>query len=82
MKLYPGIFLFIILCSCSSQEEQSSPNIIYIMTDQQAFDAKSCAGKPLVHTTALDGLAEDGIRFEKAYCAYPLCVPSRAAIFT
>jgi arylsulfatase A-like enzyme len=82
MKLYPGIFLIIILFGCSNQEEQTAPNIIYIMTDQQAFDAMSCAGNPLVSTPALDGLAEDGIRFEKAYCAYPLCVPSRAAMFT
>lgn len=52
------------------------------MTDQQAFDAMSCAGNELVSTPALDRLAADGLRFENAYCAFPLCVPSRASMFT
>lgn len=84
MKLNTYIFLPLILLfhGCTGKEEQAPPNIIYIMTDQQASDAMSCAGNPLVSTPALDRLAEDGVRFEKAYCAYPLCVPSRAAIFT
>ena len=80
--------LFTILCACllpggcSTGEITSPPNIVYIMTDQQAFDAMSCAGNELVHTPALDALAASGLRFENAYCAFPLCVPSRAAMFT
>ena len=70
------------LSACTNQEVESRPNIIYIMTDQQAFDAMSCAGNELVSTPGLDRLAADGVRFENAYCAFPLCVPSRAAMFT
>lgn len=79
---------FIIICACilfqgcSTGEVSDRPNIIYVMTDQQAFDAMSCAGNELVYTPALDQLAADGLRFENAYCAFPLCVPSRAAMFT
>ena len=80
--IYYVILMLLLAPACSKLDETVKPNIIYIMTDQQAFDAMSCAGNPLVQTPALDRLAADGIRFEQAYCAYPLCVPSRAAMFS
>lgn len=76
------LFLGLAFSACTKQLGPERPNIIYIMTDQQAFDAMSCAGNELVHTPSMDLLASRGIRFEQAYCAYPLCVPSRAAMFT
>ncbi|MCK5136786.1 MAG: sulfatase-like hydrolase/transferase [Bacteroidales bacterium] len=73
---------WIVSGGCSMSEEPSPPNIIYVMTDQQAFDAMSSAGNEQVYTPALDRLAASGLRFENAYCVFPLCVPSRAAMFT
>ena len=58
------------------------PNILYIFTDQQCAFAMSCAGNGHVHTPKLDALASRGVRFERAYCAQPVCVPSRAAMHT
>jgi len=58
------------------------PNIVYIMTDQQFGGAMSCTGNPYLRTPAMDRLAGMGTRFEKAYCAFPLCVPSRTAMFS
>ena len=58
------------------------PNLVYIFTDQQSADAMSCAGNPYVRTPALDSLAQRGVRFERAYSAYPLCTPARASMFT
>ncbi len=58
------------------------PNILYIFTDQQSADATSCAGNPELETPALDRLAASGVRFERAYCTYPLCTPARASMFT
>lgn len=58
------------------------PNIIYIFTDQQHHAAMSCVGTPGIHTPNLDRLAAEGVRFSRAYCAYPLCTPSRAAMFS
>ncbi len=53
------------------------------MTDQQSFDAISCvAGSRWFHTPHLDALAEGGTRFDRAYCANPLCVPSRTSMFS
>lgn len=61
---------------------QQKPNIIYIMTDQHSAHALSCAGNTDVNTPAIDRLADHGVRFNNAYCAFPLSGPSRAAMFT
>ena len=58
------------------------PNILFIMTDQQHSRMLSCAGNVYLHTPAMDSLAQDGIRFEKAFCTNPVCVPSRTSMAT
>ena len=59
------------------------PNIVLIMTDQQFADAMSCTmGRRHINTPNMDSLAASGMLFTKAYCANPLCVPSRTSIFT
>ena len=52
------------------------PHIIFLMTDQQRWDALGCVD-PLVQTPHLDRLAASGVRFEQAVCQAPMCVPSR-----
>ncbi len=42
----------------------------------------SCTGNKYVKTPAMDSLAKAGVRFEKAYCSNPICVPSRFSMFT
>jgi arylsulfatase A-like enzyme len=42
----------------------------------------SGAGNPDLSTPAMDSLASDGVRFENAYCTFPLCTPARASMFT
>jgi choline-sulfatase len=42
----------------------------------------SCTGNEWVHTPAMDGLALGGLRFERAYCTNPVCVPSRFSLQT
>lgn len=58
------------------------PNVLFITTDQQHAGMLSCAGNPYLKTPALDGLAAGGVRFERAYCANPVCVPSRFSMMT
>ncbi len=61
----------------------AKPNILLIMTDQQFADAMSCRiGNAYISTPAMDSLARRGTVFERAYCANPLCVPSRTSMFT
>lgn len=58
------------------------PNILLIVSDQHAPGVMGCAGDPIVRTPNLDALAARGTRFENAYCAAPLCVPSRMTMLT
>jgi len=58
------------------------PNILFVMTDQQSANMMSCSGTSWVNTPNLDKLANNGIRFSRAYCGNPVCVPSRFSIFT
>jgi len=58
------------------------PNILFIFSDQQRADMLSCAGNKYLKTPAMDSLAAGGVRFERAYCANPVCVPSRFAMMT
>lgn len=58
------------------------PNIIIITTDQQRTDSLSCYGSTFTDTPHLDKFASEGICFERAYCANPVCTPARASIFT
>jgi arylsulfatase A-like enzyme len=58
------------------------PNIIIITTDQQRTDTLGCYGSTFVDTPHLDQMANDGVRFTRAYCTNPVCTPSRASIFS
>jgi len=58
------------------------PNILFILTDQQSFSMMSCMGNQYVKTPAIDSLAKDGIRFDRAYCTNPVCTPSRFSLLT
>ncbi len=73
--------LFLIVFTAQSQTK-SSPNILLIITDQQTAEAMSAVGNKDLRTPAMDKLAANGVRFTKAYCAQPLCTPSRSSIMS
>ena len=59
------------------------PNILLIITDQQSANAMSCRmGNDFINTPAMDSIAAHGLLFTRAYCVHPLCVPSRASLFS
>jgi choline-sulfatase len=58
------------------------PNFVVIMSDQHSPHVLGCAGDGVVRTPNLDRLAARGVRFSSAYCAFPLCVPSRTVFMT
>ena len=62
--------------------QRGLPNILYIFTDQQFAGAMSCAGNERVRTPAMDRLAARGTMFTEAYCASPVCSPSRGSMLT
>lgn len=55
------------------------PNILFIQVDQLMVDALRCHGGQAI-APALDRLADGGVVFERAYCNFPLCSPSRASM--
>ena len=57
-------------------------NVLMLMSDQHKPNALSIDGDPLAVTPHLDKLARASVRFDNAYCTSPICVPSRASIFT
>ncbi|MBT3272977.1 MAG: sulfatase-like hydrolase/transferase [Spirochaetales bacterium] len=60
----------------------TSPNILYIMTDQQRFDTIAALGNSLIYTPNLDRLVERGISFTNAYSTCPVCIPARYTVRT
>ena len=58
------------------------PNLLIIMTDQQAPQFSGPYGDPIVKTPTLDGLASEGVVFENAYTNCPICVPARMSYMT
>jgi choline-sulfatase len=56
------------------------PNLVLIMADQLAASFLPAYGHPVVRAPNLDALARAGTVFESAYCASPLCAPSRFAM--
>jgi choline-sulfatase len=58
------------------------PNIIFILTDQQSATMMSCTGNPWLKTPAMDYIAKNGIRFERAYSTNPVCSPARVGFMT
>ena len=81
--LFLSATLFANLSSASATEPPQKPrNVLFIITDQQRWDAMSCAGNTVLKTPNLDKLAQQGARFTSFYSACPVCVPARTAILT
>ena len=58
------------------------PNIILILSDDQAWTDYGFMGHEVIQTPHLDKLAASGLRFDRGYVAAPLCRPSLASMVT
>ncbi len=62
--------------------ETNRPNVLFIQSDQHCAAVTGCYGDPVARTPNLDGLAARGVVMDAAYCASPICVPSRSSLLT
>ncbi len=58
------------------------PNIIFLLTDDQRWDAMGAMGNPIIQTPHLDKLARQGLMFKNAYVTTSICCVSRASILS
>lgn len=65
-----------------AQKVDKRPNIVYIMSDDHAYQAISAYGHALNHTPNIDRLAKEGLLFKRASVTNSLCAPSRAVLLT
>lgn len=79
-KISLALILFTVGTAYS--QDKSAPNILLIMTDQQAWDAVGYAGNKMIKTPHLDRLASEGVNFSHAVTPCPVCVPARTSILT
>ena len=60
---------------------ETTPNILFLMTDQQRWDAMGCSGD-WVQTPNLDRIASEGTRFTNCVTTSPVCIPTRLSLAT
>jgi arylsulfatase A-like enzyme len=81
-----GIFLIglILATSCNSDKIQKKqrPNIIFMMSDDHAYQAISAYSDKLINTPNIDRIAKEGMLFTNACVTNSICAPSRAVILT
>lgn len=56
------------------------PNLVFLLPDQLRYDFLSCYGASFIETPNIDSLAAEGVRYQRAYSAHPVCVPARVSL--
>ncbi len=56
--------------------------ILFITTDQQRYDSLGCNGGTVARTPVVDGLARDGMNYQRAYNQNTVCMPARSTMLT
>jgi uncharacterized sulfatase len=77
----PVLTLIALICLAPQVRAEAKPNVLFIAVDDMNNDL-GCYGHPTVRSPNIDRLAKQGVRFDKAYCQYPICGASRTSVMT
>jgi len=80
--IFVGLIGVILLGSCAQQKVKKQPNIVFIMSDDHAYQAISAYGHELNNTPNIDRIANEGALFTRGYVTNSICAPSRAVMLT
>ncbi|MEO0507952.1 MAG: sulfatase [Bacteroidota bacterium] len=85
--VFTSICITLLVCYYGDQTKEipkktKRPNIIFIMSDDHAYQAISAYGSQLIETPNIDKIANDGMLFTNACVTNSICAPSRATILT
>ena len=88
-KIVFSIIIFFVLFSAFSSYKRNDrskhagrPNILFIMSDDHAYQAMSCYSGKLIQTPNIDRIAKEGVIFTNSFVTNSICAPSRAVMLT
>ncbi|RLD82512.1 MAG: sulfatase, partial [Bacteroidetes bacterium] len=79
-----AIVVVFTISSCTNEKKKlvQRPNILFIMSDDHAYQAISAYDNTLLETPNIDRIADEGMLFSNACVTNSICAPSRATILT
>ncbi len=74
--------VFLFLAAVASLAAERRPNVLFVLTDDQRWDAIGLGGSKHLQTPNMDRIGKEGVYFKNAFCTTSLCSPSRASILS
>lgn len=82
LKLLPLSLVVLMIVGGQLVADPKRPNILFMLTDDQRWDAIGLGGSKHLQTPHMDRLGQEGVYFRNAFCTTSLCSPSRASILS
>jgi len=80
LLLFPSLLVLPTILRAADVDPR--PNVLFILTDDQRYDALGLSGSGPLQTPNMDRLGHEGVYFKNAFCTTSLCSPSRASILS